>query len=160
MPGGSWRHCFPSQSLKAVVSKKKASKPKTLLQRRPYLMGSIAVLSIAAIALALYLAFGESDAEPRRQVRQDPVVTSERLVSVEVFDSDYAPRDLTVDAGATVTWEFTGDLPHNVTDDRGTFESPTLNKGEEWALTLDEPGTYYYYCTLHHVMQGTLTVMP
>ncbi len=133
---------------------------RSILRRRPYLMASIAVLSVTAVALALYLAFGESEAEPQRRVRQEPVVTTEKLVSVEVVDSDFVPKDLTVNVGATVTWEFTGDLPHDVTEDRGKFESPKLSKGDEWSLTMDEPGTYYYYCTLHHVMQGTLTVVP
>lgn len=142
------------------MAKKTSSKRKNIFRRRPYLMASIAILSVTAVALALYLAFGESEAEPKRLVRQTPVVSSEEQVSVEVIDSDFVPKDLTVNAGATVTWEFTGDLPHDVTEDRGAFASPTLSEGDEWSRTMDEPGTYYYYCTLHHGMQGTLTVNP
>ena len=142
------------------MAKKTSSKRKNILRRRPYLIASIAILSVTAVALAMYLAFGESEAEPRRLVRQQPIVTSEKQASVEVIDSDFVPKDLTVNAGATVTWEFTGDLPHDVTEDQGQFASPTLSTGDEWSRLMDEPGTYYYYCTLHHAMQGTLTVLP
>ena len=78
-------------------------------------------------------------------------------MDVEVFDNDFEPRDLTVNKGATVVWTFTGDLPHNVTDDRGAFASKTMTDGE-YSRTFDAAGIFYYYCTIHHGMQGTLTV--
>ena len=79
-------------------------------------------------------------------------------VSVDVIDLDFAPRELTVNKGATVTWTFSGDLPHNVTDDRGAFASKTVQKGAEYTRTFDQPGIFYYFCTIHHGMLGTLTV--
>ena len=65
---------------------------------------------------------------------------------------------LTLNKGATVTWNFTGDIPHNVTDDRGAFASDTLGHGEAFSRTFDTLGIFYYSCTIHHGMQGTLTV--
>ena len=107
-------------------------------------------------AAILYASNGED--APKRKVRPEPVVTSEMQVLVGVVDRDFEPRDLTVPVGAAVTWEFKGDEIHNLTDDRGAFKSGNFGKSDEWSMTFDESGTYYYYCTLHHVMQGTLTV--
>lgn len=123
---------------------------------RLILIAAAAVL--AGSATAAFFAFTGDDA-PRRSVRQEPVVTDEREVTVNVVDRDYAPRDLTIRHGATITWVWDGDLPHNVVEDRGRFESPLLRDGDKWSLTFDDAGEFYYYCTLHHVMQGTIRVV-
>jgi plastocyanin len=112
----------------------------------------------ATIAVLGFVAFTGGDSEPRRSLRQAPVVSDERRVEVDVVDNDYEPRHLTVRTGTEVSWRFAGDAAHDVTDDRGAFESGTMREGDEFLLTFDEPGTYYYYCTLHHAMQGTLVV--
>jgi plastocyanin len=115
-------------------------------------------LALAIIVLGFF-AFTGGETEPRR-VRQAPVVTDERQVTVDVVDNDFEPKELTVRVGTEVTWTFKGRAAHDVTDDRGAFESGTLGRGDEFVMTFDEPGTYYYNCTLHHVMQGTLVVQP
>jgi plastocyanin len=114
----------------------------------------------AALAVLAFFALAGGGERPRRSVRQAPVVSTERQISVDVVDNDYEPRDLTVNRGAEVTWRFKGDIPHSVTDDRGRFNSGVMESGAEFAITFDEAGTYYYYCTLHHGMQGTLAVLP
>ncbi|MEX2246864.1 MAG: plastocyanin/azurin family copper-binding protein [Dehalococcoidia bacterium] len=114
----------------------------------------------ALVAVGGILAFTGGDDTPRRSVRQTPVVSDAAEVTVEVFDNDYEPRHLTINQGATVTWKFTGDLPHTVTHDEDAFDSGTLGRGDEYALTFEDPGEYAYYCTLHHAMQGTIVVAP
>jgi plastocyanin len=140
---------------------KKAAQSSRRSQRRLFTIAVVGLVAIAAIGI-VYLSFfsGDEDKAPSRSLRQDPVVTTEMSVAVDVVDRDYEPRDLSVPIGARVTWLFKGDEPHNVVDDRGAFESPILQKGDEWSLVLEEAGTYYYYCTLHHSMQGTLVVGP
>jgi plastocyanin len=88
------------------------------------------------------------------------VVSEASDVVVDVVDDDYEPRDLTIRPGTTVTWKFVGDRPHTVTDDRGAFDSGTLERGGEFIERFDEPGEYFYYCRLHHAMLGTLRVEP
>lgn len=139
----------------------KKTKPKA----RKGILSSNITLAAGALALlgvvlaAVWLAFdGGSGAPKRRQLRQTPVVSTEMQVSVDVIDKDFAPRVLTVNKGATITWKFVGDLPHNVTDDRGAFASETVQKGAEYTRTFDAPGVFYYFCTIHHGMLGTLTV--
>ena len=119
-----------------------------------------AVLLVAVIAAAAWYGFrggGSGGGSLRAPLRQTPIVSSEQLVEVDVVDKDYNPRTLTINTGATVVWRFRGELPHNVVDDRGAFASDTQVDGE-YRRTFDAPGTFYYYCTLHHAMLGTLIV--
>ena len=116
-------------------------------------------LAVAIVVLGFFAFTGGED-KPRTRVRQQPVVSEESHVAVEVVDNDFVPKDLTVRPGTEIVWDFTGRAAHDVTDDRGAFESGTLGRDDEFVMTFDEPGTYYYYCSLHHAMQGTLVVQP
>jgi plastocyanin len=119
----------------------------------------VGLASVAAIVAALAWSILAGDDDPdRRPVRVPAVVSEESQVRVEVVDSDFAPRNLVVRPGAEVTWEFTGSLPHTVTDPAGAFDSGTMRRGERYSMKFDAPGEYFYYCVLHHAMQGTLTV--
>ncbi len=116
-------------------------------------------LAVAIVVLGSFAFLGGEDS-PRRKVRQAPVVSEESRVTVGVVDNDFTPKDLTVRPGTEVVWEFKGRAAHDVTDESGAFESGTLGRGDEYTLTFEDPGTHYYYCTLHHGMQGKLVVQP
>lgn len=115
-------------------------------------------LAVAVGVLGFFAVTGDEERPPR--LRQTPIVSEERRVTVDVIDNDFEPKDLTVRTGTEVTWSFEGDAAHDVTEETGAFESGTMTRDGEFVRTFDEPGTYYYYCTLHHVMQGTLVVQP
>lgn len=117
-------------------------------------------LATIVVILGFFELTASGDAEPRHNDRQTPVVSDESRVTVDVIDNDFEPSHLTVPSGAEVVWEFKGRAAHDVTEDTGRFGSGTMNRGDKFTMTFDEPGTYYYYCTLHHVMQGTLVVQP
>lgn len=137
-----------------------AKKAKKRSKRRGLNNVLLAVCAVAVggvVVAGVWLAVSGDSTPTRRALRQPTVVSDAQQVSVEVFDNDFAPRDLTVSKGATVVWAFTGDLPHNVTDDRGAFASDTQVDGE-YTRKFEAAGIYYYYCTIHHSMQGTLTV--
>jgi plastocyanin len=119
----------------------------------------IGVVSVGAIVAAIALmAFGGDGESARRPVRAPTVVSEEQQVTIEVVDNDFEPRNLTVRPGTEITWKFTGSLPHTVTDPAGAFDSGTLGRGDTFKMTFDEPGTYNYYCVLHHAMRATLVV--
>lgn len=119
----------------------------------------IGVVSLAALVVAVaVMAFGGDGEGTRRRAREPMVVSEEQQVTVDVVDNDFKPRSLTVRPGTEVTWEFTGSLPHTVTETSGAFDSGTLQPGDTFTMTFDEPGQYSYYCALHHAMQGTLVV--
>jgi plastocyanin len=137
--------------------KPRQSSARRFLESRAFLITSGAAIVVLLGAIAFFAFSGGGETTGTR-VRQEPVITTEMDVGVDVIDRDYEPRDLTVPRGAKVTWKFKGDLPHDVVEDQGAFESPILEKGDEWSLTFENAGTFSYYCTLHHSMQGTVTV--
>jgi plastocyanin len=88
---------------------------------------------------------------------QTPVANSQPEVSVEIRDFEYFPRDLTVDAGAKVTWTNRDSAPHTATA-KGSWDTGVLNQDESATLAFDSPGQYEYFCTIHPSMKATLSV--
>jgi len=89
---------------------------------------------------------------------QTPVIASDTDVHVEIRDYDYLPRDLTIDAGATVTWTNYDDAPHTATERGDGWNSGRLDKTEIAALPFLAAGQYEYFCVYHPYMRATLTV--
>ncbi|MBW3620507.1 MAG: hypothetical protein KY461_09695 [Actinobacteria bacterium] len=95
---------------------------------------------------------------------------AQATADVAVVDSAFQPRDVTVDAGGTVTWTQTGSLPHSVTADDGSFDShpdcgdgDCMGPGDTFPHTFEDAGTYAYHCRVHGApggvgMAGTVTV--
>ena len=69
----------------------------------------------------------------------------------------------TIVAGTTVTWTWTGGLPHGVRS-VGTpsfTSSPTHTGSGTYVATFTGPGTYKYDCSVHGgAMTGTIVVLP
>ena len=79
--------------------------------------------------------------------------------AVAIADLKYAPADIEVGAGGSVTWTNDDDAPHTVTfDDDAVTSSEELNKGDEFSATFDTAGSYSYVCAIHPDMKGTVTV--
>lgn len=81
----------------------------------------------------------------------------------------FIPNNITVKAGTVVTIINNDAIIHTVTstsDDvgalsptpNGLFDTGLIRHGEEKQITLDKPGTYNYFCTLHPFMRGSITV--
>ena len=66
----------------------------------------------------------------------------------------FDPAAVRVDAGTTVTWEWTGDGgSHNVITDGGEFQSDYYSEaGATFEYAFDGAGTYKYYCNPHKTM--------
>ena len=82
---------------------------------------------------------------------------------ISVRDNLFSPSALTVAAGTTVTWKWTGSGPHNVTwSGPGAPAASTTQTTGIYERIFDAAGTYGYYCTLHGTatsgMRGTVTV--
>lgn len=69
----------------------------------------------------------------------------------------FSPRTVTIAAGGTVTWSWTGTEIHNVT---GSFGASETKKGITFSATFPAAGTYEYACTIHEAsgMRGTVIV--
>jgi plastocyanin len=120
--------------------------------------GTAALLGIIVLAVFLvYRSMTDSGSSPHG-LRQPLVVSTATHVDVDVIDLDFKPAVLQIPAGTTITFKFTGAAAHSVTDDRGRFDSGIKSHGSTWDYTFTTAGTYTYYCVLHHVMQGKITV--
>ena len=91
---------------------------------------------------------------------QDPVVAPSNRVTVEIRDFDFMPRDLTVSAGAEITWVNRDNAPHDATSDEGGWSSGMLKQGEQGSVLFEEPGTFEYRCSIHTDMTAKLAVRP
>ena len=79
---------------------------------------------------------------------------------VTVQDNSYAPSNLTVPPGTTVTWTWAGSnyAAHSVTFTDGVNSSQTQSTGTH-TRTFSTAGTYGYYCDVHGTsMSGTIRV--
>jgi plastocyanin len=67
----------------------------------------------------------------------------------------------TIPAGGTVTWTWTGTLPHSVQSiGASSFASSAVRTGSgNYAVTFAVPGTYQYDCSVHgQSMSGRIVV--
>lgn len=74
----------------------------------------------------------------------------------------FNPTTVEAKVGQTVVWANEDSSPHNVTYVSGPRfgSSRTLNPGATFSITVTQPGTIHYYCTIHPWMRGTIVVAP
>jgi plastocyanin len=68
--------------------------------------------------------------------------------SIDIKDFQYAPADLAVKVGDTVTITNQDDAPHTVTANDGTFDVNVPAHGSA-TLTVPKAGSHPYACTYH-----------
>jgi plastocyanin len=79
----------------------------------------------------------------------------------QVFIENFAfqPAEMTVPVGTEVTWFNHDDVPHTVTSrDAGLFSSQALDTDDQFSHRFDSAGIYEYYCAIHPIMTGKVTV--
>src|SRR5215212_7989250 len=87
-----------------------------------------------------------------------PAASAQDEMTVSIQDFFFDPGQLTVAPGTTVTWVNNGQAPHTTTADDGTWDSGTLQPGEDFSFTFDQPGTYTYHCSIHPDMTASVKV--
>ena len=70
----------------------------------------------------------------------------------------YSPAVIKVSAGTIVTWTNDDKIIHTVTDLGNEFDSGFIQPNETWKHTFDAKGNYYYFCSIHPWMKGTVIV--
>ena len=72
----------------------------------------------------------------------------------------FVPTSITAKVGQKVQWTNFDSAPHNVTYASGPKfkSSPTFNTGGKFQLTLTQPGTIQYVCTIHPFMKASIEV--
>ena len=88
-----------------------------------------------------------------------PVTASPSLsVEIRVVNFGFEPAEITVAPGTTIVWRNDSPTTHTVTAKNGAFDSGLLEGGKDYSVTLTQPGTYEYWCTLHPEMVGRVIV--
>src|SRR5215216_4202230 len=87
-----------------------------------------------------------------------PAASAQDEMTVSIQDFFFDPDQLSVAPGTTVTWVNEGQAPHTTTADDGTWDSGTLQPGEDFSFTFDQQGTYTYHCSIHPDMTASVKV--
>ena len=107
----------------------------------------------AAAVLSFVLASGVL---PPRSVAAAQDKSATNTVTIDNFT--FAPMELTVPAGAQVSWINKDDVPHTVVSVDHKFKSRALDTDEKFSFTFQDPGTYEYFCSVHPKMTGKIIV--
>ena len=109
------------------------------------------LLQLAMLSLVALLAFAPS-----------AWAQGQEEVTVRMEDNFFAPANITVEPGTTVTWVQSGNNPHTTTSYDGLWDSGMIEGGSggTFSFTFEEPGTYDYFCIPHEDlgMVGSVTV--
>jgi len=82
----------------------------------------------------------------------------------ENTDNCFIPSTVVITAGGTVTWENTDNAAHTATSGSpsdgpdGVWDSSLMMVNGSYSVTLDDEGTYPYFCMVHPWMQGIVIV--
>ena len=113
----------------------------------PLLLGGMGVAGLLAAAIPVVGAGGVAS-----------VAAATRTTTVEIVNFAFAPKDLSVTAGTTVTWKNADDSPHRIADINGAYASAALDTEDSFSHTFATPGVYNYICSIHPYMKGTIVV--
>ncbi len=91
-----------------------------------------------------------------RSAQSAPSHQSTAVVIIQDFR--YHPATLTVAVGTVVTWTNRDPVPHTATSTAGTFDTGPIEQNQSKSVTLNEVGTFEYFCEIHPPMRGTITV--
>lgn len=125
----------------------------------------IALATIAAIVVggaALLLAGGGGSSGGGSDSGSEPAGgQAKRTTKVTVADFEFKPEAIAVKKGAKVTFTNDDTAKHTATSKKqGAFDSGDLNKGKPRSVTLNEAGTFSYFCAYHATMTATVKVDP
>lgn len=125
--------------------------------------------TLAALLLASALALGacgggSSDGSDgaERSASTTSKPAGEGQTTVDIADFAYAPADLEVNAGDTVTFRNSDDATHTATADGDApdgFDTGDIAGGDSAEVTFDQTGDYAYSCSIHEYMKGTVRVI-
>jgi plastocyanin len=120
------------------------------------------LLGIAAIVSATACGNGYSTTTP--SPTPDPAPTpAGTAVSIPMGaetlgNRAFAPDDVEVAVGGTVTWVNNDRTSHTSTSNQSGWDSGSIAPGRQFSKTYTAAGTFSYHCAIHPGMVGTVTV--
>lgn len=113
---------------------------------------ALALLAVAAVALALIAAPGDSAAA-------GVTATASKAQRVSIKGFAFKPKTLRIRRGARVTFKNFDGARHNaVARGQRRFSTGTLRRGDSKTIRFKRRGTYSYLCTFHPFMRGKIVV--
>ena len=89
-------------------------------------------------------------------IRASPTLVVFSRGRVEIGDDYFAPDEINVTVGATVSWQISsGENNHDVVSNEGLFRSnsPMTRGVDVFTFTFTRPGEFRYVCS-YHIPQG------
>ena len=83
-----------------------------------------------------------------------PAFAADHVVTIKGMK--FAPAELQVAVGDTVTFTNEDAAPHTATASDGSFDTGRLSRGQSATVTIESAGTFAYICTIHPAMKGTI----
>lgn len=80
-------------------------------------------------------------------------------VNVSITATGFAPEDVNVRPGDTVTWRNNDTGSHQVVSDLGVFKSPVLKPGQTYSYTFDTESAYSYHDGMRTSSRGAVYVV-
>ena len=119
--------------------------------------GALAIVDATLSGEAPAFEAASHDAMMRSRGNRRALVLAPNEIGIDNFE--FTPKVLTVKAGTKVTWINKDDVPHLIVNAQNRFRaSPVLDTDQRYSATLDKPGNYDYFCSLHPKMQGKIVV--
>ena len=78
--------------------------------------------------------------------------------NVTIDNFAFAPAEVSVPAGTTLTWVNAQNLRHTATADNGAWDSGILASNQSFHFKLDQVGDFTYHCDIHPDMVGVVHV--
>lgn len=102
-----------------------------------------------AILMLVVLFVGCAEGKPSKETHKTHVV--------EIRQMKFDPATLYIQKGDTVVWINKDIVQHDVTDENDpSWTSGPLNKEQEWSAVIDKD--LNYFCSIHVVMKGTISI--
>ena len=77
---------------------------------------------------------------------------------VSIANFAFAPAEITIAPGESVTWTNDDGAPHGLEFHDGAPGTDLLLPGASFSRRFDQPGTYDYNCSVHPYMTGRVVV--
>jgi len=126
---------------------------------------TLLLLSGALLGSAGLAACGGGDAgstaasAPAATASATPAKPSSGGAEARIAGFAFAPKQLKVKVGETITWTNQDSAAHTVTAKSGaSFDSGSLAQGADFTFKATKPGTIEYFCAIHPSMTGTIIV--
>lgn len=79
--------------------------------------------------------------------------------AVEISDYAFHPGAISVPSGTTIVFSNEDETAHTATAEGSeVFDTGAIEPGKNAEVTLEQPGTYDYYCAFHPFMKGKIEV--